>query len=57
MAPPMIIYAYKQHISHDIAEAVKAVDPTWAIGKSETSWMTSATFYDYMSQVFEPWLV
>ncbi|KAL5460017.1 hypothetical protein EMCRGX_G033427 [Ephydatia muelleri] len=31
MAPPMIIYAYKQHISHDIAEAVEAVDPTWAI--------------------------
>ena len=58
MAPPMIIYAYKQHISHDIAEAVEAVDPTWAIGKSETGWMTSATFYhDYMSQVFEPWLV
>ena len=57
MAPPMIIYTYKQHIPHDIAEAVEAVDPTWAIGKSETGWMTSATFYDYMSQVFEPWLV
>ena len=57
MPPPMIIYAYKQHIPHDIAEAVEAVDPTWAIGKSETGWMTSATFYDYMSQVFEPWLV
>ena len=26
MAPPMIIYAYKQHISHDIAEAVEAVE-------------------------------
>ena len=39
MAPPMIIYAYKQHIPHDIAVGVEAVDPTWT--------------YDYTSQVFE----
>ena len=45
MAPPMIIYAYKQHIPHDIAEAVKAVDPTWAIGKSETRVLSSMTIY------------
>ena len=50
----MIIYTYQQHIPHDRKEAVEAVDPTWAIGKCETGWMTSATFYDYMSQGFEP---
>ena len=50
IAPPMIVYAYKQHIPRDV------VDPTWAVGRSDTGWMTSLTFYDYMSQVFEPWL-
>ena len=56
IAPPMIVYAYKQHIPRDVAEAVASVDPTWAVGRSDTGWMTSLTFYDYMSQVFEPWL-
>ena len=41
----MIIYAYKQHIPHDIAEAVEAVDPTWAIGKSETRVLSSMTIH------------
>ena len=56
IAPPMIVYAYEQHIPRDVAEAVASVDPTWAVGRSDTGWMTSLTFYDYMSQVFEPWL-
>ena len=56
IAPPMIVYAYKQHIPRDVAEAIENVDPTWAVGRSETGWMASLTFYDYMSQVFEPWL-
>ncbi|KAL5499318.1 hypothetical protein EMCRGX_G010708 [Ephydatia muelleri] len=56
IAPPMIVYSYKQHIPRDVIEAVESADPTWAAGRSDTGWMTSVTFYDYISQVFEPWL-
>ena len=57
LAPPMIVYAYKQNIPYDIIEAVGSVDPSWALGKSESGWMTTLTFFDYISQVFNPWLM
>eukprot|EP00731_Ephydatia_muelleri_P011296 Em0006g190a len=50
IAPPMIVYSYKQHIPRDVIEAVESADPTWAAGRSDTGWMTSVTFYDYISQ-------
>lgn len=56
LAPTMIVYAYKQSIPCDVVEVVESVHPSWALGKSESGWMTSLTFFDYMSQVFEPWL-
>ena len=56
LAPPRIVYAYKQNIPYDIIKAVGSVDPSWAIGKSESGWMTTLTFFDYISQVFNPWL-
>ena len=38
-------------------EVVESVDPSWALGKSESGWMTSLTFFNYIFQVlFEPWL-
>ena len=46
LAPPRIVYAYKQSIPYDIIEAVGSVDPSWALGKSESSWMTTLTFFD-----------
>lgn len=30
---------------------------TWAFGRSETGWMTSETFYEYITNCFHPWLV
>ena len=50
------MYSYKQNIPRDVVEVVESVDTSWALGKSECGWMTSLTFFDYMSQVFEPWL-
>ncbi|KAL5493432.1 hypothetical protein EMCRGX_G014613 [Ephydatia muelleri] len=44
IAPPMIVYSYKQHIPRDVIEAVESADPTWAAGRSDTGWMTSVTF-------------
>ena len=54
LAPPMIVYSYKQNIPRDVVEVVESAGPSWALGKSECGWMTSLTFFDYMSQVFEP---
>ena len=46
LAPPMIVYSYKQNIP---CESVGSVDPSWALGKSESEWMTTLTFLDYIS--------
>ena len=34
IAPPMIVYSYKQHIPRDVIEAVESADPTWAAGRN-----------------------
>jgi len=45
--PPMIIYPYKRiplHIAQSVPE-------DWAIGRSDSGWMVSATFYEYVANV------
>ena len=56
LAPPMIVYAYKNSIPRDVIEAVGSVDPGWGVGKSGSGWLTTFNFLDYFSQVFDPWL-
>ena len=56
LASPMIEYSYKQNIPCDVIKSVGSVDPSWALGKSENGWMTTLTFLDYISLVFNPWL-
>lgn len=34
----------------------QSVPVNWSIGKSENSWMTQETFFEYMCNIFEPWL-
>lgn len=52
LAPPMIMFNYER-IPSNIAVSVP---DEWAIGKSESGWMCSSTFYEYMTNVFNPWL-
>ena len=54
LPPPMVIYPYKRSIPADI---VNKYPKTWAIGYSERGWMTSATFYEYIANIFHPWLI
>ena len=56
LAPPMIVYAYKNSIPRDVIETVGSVDPGWGVGKSDSGWMIAFNFLDYFSQVFDPWL-
>lgn len=53
LAPPMIVFAYERVPKH-IAESVPN---SWAIGKSESGWMCSSTFYEYITNIFHPWLI
>ncbi|KAJ8966061.1 hypothetical protein NQ314_003769 [Rhamnusium bicolor] len=50
---PMVIFPYKRipkELAHSVPEG-------WAIGRSDTGWMTAGTFYEYVANVFYPWLL
>lgn len=52
LAPPFVLYKFKR-----LPSAIVAAFPKdWAIGKSDSGWMTSETFYEYITNVFDPWL-
>ncbi|XP_046674889.1 uncharacterized protein LOC124363674 [Homalodisca vitripennis] len=50
---PMIVYPFKR-MPRDI---VDSVPPTFSIGRSDSGWMVSGTFYEYMANSLYPWLV
>lgn len=49
----MVVFPYKR-IPKELALSV-AED--WGIGRSDSGWMTAATFYEYVANVFHKWLV
>lgn len=51
-APPMIIFKYERIPSH----IALSVNKSWGIGRSESGWMCGPTFYEYVTNVFVPWL-
>lgn len=53
IAPPMIVFPYKR-IPKELAHSVPK---EWAVGRSESGWMTSATFFEYVANIFYPWLL
>lgn len=53
-APPMIMYKYKESVPLSV---LKNCPVGWGIGNSETGWMTTETFYEYITNVFYPWLI
>lgn len=52
MAPPMLMFAYERLPK----KLIKTVPESWGIGKSENGWMTSESFYEYVANVFQPFL-
>lgn len=52
-APPMIMYSYKESIPVNIADKIPE---DWGVGNSDTGWQTAETFYEFMTNVFTPWL-
>lgn len=53
LAPPMIMYAYERIPKHIVLQVPRG----WGIGKSESGWMTSESFYEYITNIFYPWLI
>nr|XP_049693639.1 uncharacterized protein LOC126054037 [Helicoverpa armigera] len=51
--PPLIMFPYKRYVpSYITANMPKG----WGMGHSDSGWMTSETFYEYITNVFHPWL-
>uniref|UniRef100_A0A1B0CYT8 Uncharacterized protein n=1 Tax=Phlebotomus papatasi TaxID=29031 RepID=A0A1B0CYT8_PHLPP len=51
-APPLTLYKYERMP----AAAAISAPPHWGIGKSESGWMLASTFYEYIANVFIPYL-
>lgn len=51
--PPMIMLPYKRILAH----LTQSIPPDWAVGRSDSGWMVSSTFYEYMANVFYPWCI
>ncbi|KAK9500067.1 hypothetical protein O3M35_001405 [Rhynocoris fuscipes] len=52
LVPPMIICKHEE-MSIDV---VNSAPEQWSIGRSESGWMTSELFYEFLANVFVPWL-
>lgn len=53
LPPPMVVYSYKR-IPKNIASRFPK---DWALGRSDNGWMTQETFYEYITNIFFPWVV
>ncbi|XP_077268790.1 uncharacterized protein LOC143900891 [Temnothorax americanus] len=53
IASPMVIFSYKRIPGH----IARSMPKDWSIGHSENGWMTGETFYEYIANIFYPWLV
>ncbi|XP_067621255.1 uncharacterized protein [Eurosta solidaginis] len=53
ISPPLVMFPYKRYVpSHITASMPKG----WGMGHSDSGWMTSEAFFEYITNVFHPWL-
>ena len=52
--PPMLMFAYAEKVPKVI---IQNTPKDWGIGISENGWTTAETFYEYVTNVFYPWLL
>lgn len=52
VVPPFIVYPL-QRISKEVAQSVP---DEWGIGRSDSGWKTDQTFFNYIKEIFLPWL-
>ncbi|KMQ88832.1 tigger transposable element-derived protein 6-like protein, partial [Lasius niger] len=51
--PPMIMISCKRMP----ASIVAAMPESWGLGKSDNGWMTAESFYEFVANIFHPWLL
>lgn len=52
VAPPMVLFPYKR-----LPINIKSTVPSWwGLGNTESGWMNMESFYEYVANVFYPWL-
>ncbi len=51
--PPLTLYKYARMPSSIVKQAAKI---NWAVGRSETGWINSECFFEYIANVFVPYL-
>ncbi|KAJ8950062.1 hypothetical protein NQ314_008068 [Rhamnusium bicolor] len=52
LVPPMVMFNYERipaHISNPMPQG-------WGIRKSESGWMTGQSFYEFVANIFHPWI-
>lgn len=52
VCPPFIVYPYVRLPS----ELVNNSPKSWGLGKSKSGWMNGETFYEFIANIFFPWL-
>lgn len=53
LLPPFLLFSYARLPGPLISN----VPNEWAVGKSDKGWMTGESFYEYITNVFYPWLI
>lgn len=53
LPPPMVVYTFKRLPQ----KIVNSVPKKWGVGRTENGWMTGETFFEYITNIFYPWLI
>jgi len=53
LAPPLILFSYKRIPTYIASKLPHG----WSCGRSDNGWMVASNFYEYIANIFYPWLV
>ncbi|KAG5874402.1 hypothetical protein JTB14_016769 [Gonioctena quinquepunctata] len=53
LAPPTVMFSYQRIPNH----IMRNMPADWEVGRSESGSMTAESFYEYIANIFHPWLV
>ncbi|CAH0718999.1 unnamed protein product, partial [Brenthis ino] len=53
ICPPLVIFPYVRPPK----TLIESMPPTWILGRSESGWMKSDVFFEYISNSFHTWLI
>ncbi|KAI5636428.1 DDE superfamily endonuclease domain-containing protein [Phthorimaea operculella] len=53
LAPPAVLFKYSNEVPSRIS---KLAPEGWGLGHNQKGWMTGEAFYEYMTNIFYPWV-